>query len=367
MKNITLSSNIINDSYTEYVYDHFDIQNRERVVNEVPYFELPNEKWNIGLIYGSSGSGKTTILNKLRKQKDIEPFSIFDNNKALISNFDHLSEHQAGRVLSSVGLSSVPSWLKPYDVLSNGEKFRADMAMRISKAKDICFIDEFTSIVDRDVAKATSNAVGKWIRRDHKQVVFASCHKDIIPWLQPDWIFDVEKGEMLKKKEHEKPEIKLDIYEGHYDSWELFKKHHYLNNNLNKTSRIYLAYWNGKLTAMVAVITFPNGYIEHGMRGTRTVVLPKFQGLGIGSKFSDYIAGSYRNGGYRYFTKTVSPALGIYRNNSDDWRGTSKNGKVRKDIKGRNRKWRGLERKSYCHEYVGDKGDKDILLHEIKN
>jgi ABC-type ATPase with predicted acetyltransferase domain len=50
-------------------------------------------------------------------------------------------------------LNSVPSWYKPYQVLSNGEKFRADLARKL---KSNTVIDEFTSVVDRTVAKAAS-------------------------------------------------------------------------------------------------------------------------------------------------------------------------------------------------------------------
>src|SRR5439155_19760773 len=48
--------------------------------------------------------------------------------------------------------------------------------------------DEFTSVVDRTVAQIGSAAVAKTIRRSGKQLVAASCHYDVIEWLQPDWI-----------------------------------------------------------------------------------------------------------------------------------------------------------------------------------
>lgn len=191
-----LRSTITNDNYTEWVYKAYDIQNHDEVVTVVPDFVLPSDDWNIGLIYGNSGSGKTSLLNAYGGEFEIS----FDNTKPLISNFAHLDPQAACKTLASVGLGSVPSWLKPYKVLSNGEKFRAEIAMKLSLAKGICFIDEFTSVVDRDVAKAMSVAVSKWIRRENKQVVLASCHKDIIEWLQPDWIYSTETFEYQKKK-----------------------------------------------------------------------------------------------------------------------------------------------------------------------
>lgn len=195
---IVLKSDIINDEYTSYIYQAYDIQNTREVTKKVESPELPKEAWSIGLIYGNSGSGKTTIINHLGGE--YTDYTM-DKDRALVSNFSHMSEEDACRTLSSVGLSSVPSWLKPYGVLSNGEKFRADMAMKISgDPREITFVDEFTSVVNRDVAKAVSVAIRKYIRRNSKKVVFASCHDDIIEWLQPDWIYFPETGQMVKKK-----------------------------------------------------------------------------------------------------------------------------------------------------------------------
>lgn len=197
MDKIILESNIIPDSYVNYVAQAYDIQNTDTVQSEIFDFNLHGGDWNIGLIYGNSGSGKTSILKNL--SGGLYNYE-FNPNLALISNFKHVSEVKACRILSSVGLSSVPSWLKPYPVLSNGEQFRARMAMELSFKKNIHFIDEFTSVVNRDVAKSTSTSISKFIRRENKKVVFASCHDDIIPWLQPDWIFNSETGNMSKKK-----------------------------------------------------------------------------------------------------------------------------------------------------------------------
>ena len=101
--NIELKSKIQNDKYTNYVYDTFDIQNREETIVSIPMNldGLNSFDWNIGVIYGGSGCGKSTILNTLGGVKEIE----FDKEKALISNFDWLEPEQASRVLTSIGLS----------------------------------------------------------------------------------------------------------------------------------------------------------------------------------------------------------------------------------------------------------------------
>ena len=109
----------------------------------------------MGVIVGSSGSGKSTLL----KQFGLEQIPIWESNKSIVSHFD--SPDEAINKLGSVGLNSVPSWYKPYSVLSNGEKFRADLARKI---KSNVVIDEFTSVVDRAVAKAASVSLSRYIK-----------------------------------------------------------------------------------------------------------------------------------------------------------------------------------------------------------
>lgn len=97
-----------------------------------------------------------------------------------------------------MGFSTVPNWLTPFDKLSNGQQARAELAYVIGRAKeqDLVLYDEFTSVVDRNVAKAMANSLQKYVRRHNKKIVLASCHFDIIPWLKPDWIYSPENGKL---------------------------------------------------------------------------------------------------------------------------------------------------------------------------
>lgn len=157
---ITLKSNVIKDNYTDYISSHFDLE-----VEDTCEVQIPNklkldrlEDWNIGVICGASGSGKSTILKKLGGGSIAEAH--FDNSKCLISNFDTLTPQEATMLLTSMGLASVPTWIRPYNVLSNGEKYRAELAKIVAESKeDIILIDEYTSVVDRNVAMSMSNAL----------------------------------------------------------------------------------------------------------------------------------------------------------------------------------------------------------------
>ena len=95
-------------------------------------------------------------------------------------------------VLTAVGFSSPPSWIKPYRVLSSGERFRCDLARAILEGGDLVVFDEFTSVVDRTVARIGSAAVAKAVRRMGRRFVAISCHYDIAAWLEPDWVLDMQ-------------------------------------------------------------------------------------------------------------------------------------------------------------------------------
>ena len=354
MAEIKLVSEIKNDDYTQYVYDKFDIQDSSKteVVVNYDFTPIKGKKWNIGVVYGSSGCGKTTILKSLGKLNSVD----FDREKALISNFDFMSPDDAAAVLMSMGLSSVPTWLRPFSALSNGEQYRAELAYKVAKAgkDEIILIDEYTSVVDRDVAKAMSFALQKYIRKTDKKIVLASCHYDIMDWLTPDWTCSPQRGGVLVEHDclrQSRPEIKLQVSRVEHGAWDLFKKHHYLTENVNKSCKFFLFTWDDRPVGMVAAINQPGaGDRRNAMALSRTVVLPDFQGLGIGKAISSFTASMLTSEGRKIYMKTIHPALGEYRERSDDYRPTAANGKIGAEDKMVKRKMR----VSYCHQYVGE-------------
>lgn len=195
MSKILLESKIIVDKYCEYIFNNYDIQNRDITTTEVPLpshedmEEMNSSHWNIMLICGKSGSGKSTILREIGNVKPIE----YDYNKAVISQFDGYTEEEVCDLLGGVGLSSVPTWLRKPQELSNGERARLDLCKAIYDAGkgQIIYVDEFTSVVNRDVAKSMSHALQRYIRQKDLKIVIASCHFDIIEWLNPNYIFNL--------------------------------------------------------------------------------------------------------------------------------------------------------------------------------
>lgn len=208
MGKITLESKIENDNYTQFLYDNYDIQNREKTVTEVPIpskedMEAMNkDDWNILLICGKSGSGKSTILREI--YGDVKPIE-YDHSKCVISQFPRLTEEGVCDLLSSMGLASVPTWLRKPQELSNGERARLDIAKAIYDANGgIVLLDEYTSVVNRAAAKSMSHALQRYARQKGLKLIIASCHFDIVEWLQPDYMFNLEHRDENGEVEMEK-------------------------------------------------------------------------------------------------------------------------------------------------------------------
>jgi GNAT superfamily N-acetyltransferase len=188
-------------------------------------------------------------------------------------------------------------------------------------------------------------------------------------WLMPDWTYSplkerVERHDYLRQG---RPKINLQVSRCESKTYDLFKKHHYMTEAVNKAFKFILFEWNEKPIAIAVIGMQTSGGISNAYRDSRIVVLPDYQGLGIGTSISNFIGGICKNIGYRYFTKTIHPALGEYRNMKISlWKPTMYNGKQR-EKKREDKKYLNYQfRKSYCHEYIGDAIDGyDELLQSI--
>lgn len=167
--------------------------------------ELPTDEgdWKIGLIVGPSGSGKTSIGSQIW-DGGIKDLTLgWNPNLPIIEDIAPGADMNiVTAALSAVGLGDVPAWLRPFKALSNGEQFRAGLARLICEAPDKVVIDEFTSVVDRQIAKIGAAAFAKSWRKTGKQIVLLACHYDIIEWLQPDWVYDTRVSEVKKKSKN---------------------------------------------------------------------------------------------------------------------------------------------------------------------
>ena len=258
------------------------------------HLDLP-ESWNIGLIVGASGSGKSTVAQELFPKHLVSGYK-WPRDKSIVDAFPaKCGIKDVTSLLSSVGFSSPPSWLRPFRVLSNGEQFRVTIARALAEQPELLVFDEFTSVVDRNVAKVASAAIAKAVRRRKQKFIAVSCHHDIIEWLQPDWIYEPAGDQLtLPRGSLQRPQIDLEIFRVHYQAWELFRKHHYLDSNLNHAAACFVAQWQQAPVAFSSWLPMPTGSMSNAYREHRTVTLPDFQGVGIGNALSAYCASMWR-------------------------------------------------------------------------
>jgi len=340
------TSKIGMDDQTRNLIRPFDYDS-EGIEKFYPY-EIPVDlpvNFGIGVIVGASGTGKSTLLKEFGNVSSPQ----WDNDRSIAWHFD--SAEDASERLAAAGLMSIPEWVKPYNVLSNGQQFRADLARSIN---NYGVLDEFTSVVDRNVAKAASTAMARYIRKNSiRNVVVATCHRDVLEFLEPDWVIDLDKGSWTNGRWLQRPQLAIDIYPCNYTLWSYFSPYHYLTDSLNKASHNYVAVWNDQLVGFNSVITAPSGSYKNAYRGHRLVVHPDYQGFGFGPKISEAVAQHYIDNGKKYFAKTAHPRLGGYRDSSPLWKPTTKNHMKRKDGAGNVRWDINPDRWSFSHEYMG--------------
>ncbi len=297
----------------------FDLDANERCERRwMGNLDIDDRDWQIGVIVGPSGSGKSQIAAHVFGEAFL--FTGFDwGTGSILDAFpDDNTIQEITAALSSVGFSSPPEWLRSYGCLSTGQKMRADLARCILMREKTIVFDEFTSVVDRTVAQICSAALAKAVRRDAtRRFVAVSCHEDILPWLCPDWIFNV--GTMTTEWRHlqRRPDIRLDIRRGASSEWQLFRQHHYLSAQLLRNARVYIGEIDGRPVAFCAT-RHHFGSIK-ARREHRLVVLPDFQGVGIGNRLSEHIATMERREG-RYLSQTSHPAMIAHRIRSPLWK-----------------------------------------------
>lgn len=291
------------------VMGSFDLQDnsiKERFTGDINL----DDDWQIGLIVGNSGTGKTTIARELFPDAYITQYD-YTHESILDDMPKEASMQDITKVFTSVGFSSVPSWLKSYAVLSNGEKMRVDLARAILENKELIVFDEFTSVVDRNVAKVGSFTIQKAIRKTKKRFIAVTCHFDVEDWLLPDWVFDTNSMTFRKCEGQKKnrPKCELKFYETKEKDyyWNIFGKYHYLSHIHHKGAKVFIATLNDELCAFASVLPFPHPRKKNFYKEHRIVVFPDYQGIGIARNFTYFICDLLKKEHKGWITTTSNP------------------------------------------------------------
>lgn len=272
--------------------------------------DLPIEEkqWSVGLIVGPSGCGKSTVARNIWPTELAK--KITWNSNTIVDNFDQgMTVEQISNALSSVGLSTIPAWLRPYEVLSNGEKFRAEMARRLAEHDETIVVDEFTSVVDRQIAKIVCHSVQKQIRKLEKRFVAITCHEDVVDWLQPDWVFRPDLCDFQWRLVRRRPSIEVKISRLPYEAWSIFSRYHYLTAELNRSAQCFGLWANGRLACFAGVLHRPHAKTKNIKGVSRLVTLPDWQGLGLAFVLSETLEAAYAAKGIRFRNYPAHPSF----------------------------------------------------------
>ena len=199
-----------------------------------------DEAWTVGLVTGPSGCGKSTLARRAFPGAVWCGGEPWPSGRAVVDGFPPgLGVGEVVELLGGVGLNSPPAWLRPYAALSVGQQWRADLARGLAVARQrgvVACADEFTSVVDRDTARAGSAAAARLARRLGVRLVAVGCHDDILEWLDPDWVARPAEGACARRALQGRPKVRLDVFRCRVQAWDLFREHHYLSHSIDRKS-----------------------------------------------------------------------------------------------------------------------------------
>lgn len=327
--------------------------------------------WQIGVVVGPSGSGKSSIGKVIFGEDLIHDYTKgWAKDKPIIDEIAPKGDfNEVTGALANVGLGDVPAWLRPFHVLSNGEQFRAGLARVICEKPERIVIDEFTSVIDRQIARIGSQAFQKAWRRSNPsgQVVLLTPHYDILDWVQPDWVFDTATKSFDRGMPRQRPKMELEIFKTDAGYWKYFKPHYYLDLPMPIAAEYFVGTVNGELACHVAVTPM---FQVKGYRATRLVTMPEWQGAGVVFRFLNWVAQYHLEGNgrcnrkYATYFHTSHPQLCRALRRSTKWiqksanlyGGNGSNVKAMKKKKGKATmgKYGGHFRAVQGFKYIGD-------------
>lgn len=309
---LTLKAEVSNSFHAQKARGSVDLSDDTKTWHKIKIASVDMDTpWNIGVIVGASGSGKTTLAKHIFGEFD---FYKPDGAKAVIDQFpESMTYDDRANQLNAIGLSQVPCWIKPVGILSNGQQERAKVALALANDKAFVF-DEWTSVVDRNVAAAMSHTVQKFARRNSKKIVLISCHYDVLDWLDPDWVIDCNEQKYIDRRNEvggeRKKKMCFDIREIDGSSWKRFSKYHYLSDNVPGGFTFFYGLFLGDkqigFQCFAEYTPWGDKSKKRILHFNRTVIHPDYVGFGLGMKLINETSKIMLKKGYRVMGKFSS-------------------------------------------------------------
>ena len=100
--------------------------------------------------------------------------------------------------------------------------------------------------------------------------------------------------------------------------WQKFRRYHYLNEDLSDAAICYGLYDDEIIIGFCAVLHQPHR-VKNLKRCSRIVILPDYQGIGLGTQFLNIIADYYKHKGYQFSIVTSAKNMVYALMRSNKW------------------------------------------------
>jgi ABC-type ATPase with predicted acetyltransferase domain len=264
---------------------------------------------DIVYVTGDSGSGKSVLLRAIKQDLGYEAIDVADLQveleKPLIETVGSTVE-EGLELLSRVGLNDAFLFLRSFDQLSDGQKYRYRIAKLLETKAKFWILDEFAATLDRDTAKIVAFNLQKIARHEGRCVIAATTHMDLFTDLNPSVHIHKRYGKEITVNYYPNEPAKecglvreMRVEEGTVADWRSLSAFHYRSHRIPAPRRIFCLKREDELCGVIvysypAPAAFGRRLVLPSMSMkelneklsaiSRVVVHPKYRTIGLGVK-----------------------------------------------------------------------------------
>lgn len=255
----------------------------------------------ITFVTGPSGCGKTTLLQEI-VEADPTWLTLPDMQHG-VALIDHLTGSLGERVsmLARFGLGDAQVIIRDFDGLSDGQRFRARLALAFAAGFKKIIVDECLATVDATTASVVAHNVQRLCRLNGVNMIAATTHDEIEVALRPDRTIVMRSNSVPEIRERSGPMDRsiiddISIGQGTISDFELLQRFHYypsldFDPSQRDISIVIARYREQPIAARLYCAPYPTAWAsalplfadinKELTLGQRLVVDPMFRGLGL--------------------------------------------------------------------------------------